>query len=146
MSAAPGEAGTLTVAAAQGILADNFAAWVLDLGLSVESVAAGGAILRLPYSDRLVRVGGTICGQALMSAADTAMVIALAGVFGAFRPVTTVSQNVTFMRPIAKADVLIEAQVLRQGRTLAFGEIVLRAAGDERAAVHATTTYAILPG
>ncbi|MBK8063087.1 MAG: PaaI family thioesterase [Betaproteobacteria bacterium] len=146
VSAAPGEAGTLTVAAAQGILADNFAAWVLDLGLSVESVAAGGAILRLPYSDRLVRVGGTICGQALMSAADTAMVIALAGVFGAFRPVTTVSQNVTFMRPIAKADVLIEAQVLRQGRTLAFGEIVLRAAGDERAAVHATTTYAILPG
>lgn len=131
-------------AAAQQILAANFAAWVLDLGLMVESVADGAVTLRMPYSERLVRVGGTICGQALMSAADTAMVIALAGTFGGFRPVTTVSQNVTFMRPIAQQDVLIEARVIRAGKTLAFGEITLRGAKDERTAAHATTTYAIL--
>ena len=67
----------LTVPAAQAVLADNFASWVQDLGLSVESVGSGEAVLRMPYSERLVRVGGTLCGQALMSAADTAMVIAL---------------------------------------------------------------------
>lgn len=131
-------------AAAQEILAANFAAWVLDLGLAVESVGEGVVMLRMPYSERLVRVGGTICGQALMSAADTAMVIALAGTFGGFKPVTTVSQNVTFMRPIAQQDVLIEARVIRAGKTLAFGEITLRGAKDERTAAHATTTYAIL--
>jgi uncharacterized protein (TIGR00369 family) len=134
----------LSVPAAQAILADNFAAWVQDLGLSVESVSGGAATLRMPYSERLVRVGGTICGQALMSAADTAMVIALSGSFGAFKPVTTVSQNVTFMRPIARQDVLVEARVIRLGKTLAFGEITLRGAKDEKVAVHATTTYAIL--
>ena len=37
----------LTVRAAQAILADNFAAWVLDLGLSVESVADGTDVLRV---------------------------------------------------------------------------------------------------
>ncbi|MEO8203116.1 MAG: PaaI family thioesterase [Betaproteobacteria bacterium] len=134
----------LGVAAAQDILAANFAPWVLDLGLGVESVGEGTAVLRLPYSERLVRVGGTLCGQALMSAADTAMVIALSGSFGAFKPVTTVSQNVTFMRPIAAQDVLVEAKVMRLGKTLAFGEITLRGAKDERPACHATTTYAIL--
>lgn len=134
----------LTVIGAQGILAANFAAWVLDLGLSVESVSDGAAVLRMPYSERLVRVGGTICGQALMSAADTAIVIALSASFGEFKPVTTVSQNVTFMRPIAQQDVLVEARVIRLGKTLAFGEITLRGAKDERIAAHATTTYAIL--
>ncbi|MBS0336775.1 MAG: PaaI family thioesterase [Proteobacteria bacterium] len=134
----------LTVPAAQAILADNFAAWVQDLGLVVESVASGEAILRMPYSDRLVRVGGTICGQALMSAADTAMVIALSGSYGGFRPMTTVSQNVTFMRPIARQDVLAEARMIRLGKSLAFGEITLKGANDGKPAVHATTTYAIL--
>ncbi len=134
----------LSVPAAQAILTANFAAWVQDLALSVESVAIGAAVLRMPYSERLVRVGGTLSGQALMSAADTAMVIALAGSFGEFKPVTTVSQNVTFMRPIAQQDVLVEARVIRLGKTLAFGEITLRGAKDDRVAAHATTTSAIL--
>jgi uncharacterized protein (TIGR00369 family) len=136
----------LSVPAAQAILTANFAAWVQDLGLSVESIASGAAVLRMPYSERLVRVGGTFSGQALMSAADTAMVIALSASFGAFKPVTTVSQNVTFMRPITQQDVLIEARVIRLGKTLAFGEITLRGAKDEKVAAHATTTYAILQG
>ena len=123
----------LTVPAAQAILAENFAAWVQDLGLTVESVGSGEATLRMPFSERLVRVGGTLCGQALMSAADTAMVIAL-----------SVSQNVTFMRPVSQQDVLVEARVLRLGKSLAFGEITLRGANDGKPAAHATTTYAIL--
>lgn len=134
----------LSLPGAQAILADNFAAWVQDLGLAVESVGSGSAVLRMPYSERLVRVGGTICGQALMSAADTAMVIALSGSFGGFKPVTTVSQNVTFMRPIAQQDALVEARVIRLGKSLAFGEITLRGANDGKPAAHATTTYAIL--
>jgi uncharacterized protein (TIGR00369 family) len=134
----------LSVEGAREILAANFAPWVQDLGLAVEQVGKDRAVLRLPCTARLARVGGTICGQALMSAADTAMVIALAGAFGGFKPVTTVSQNVTFMRPIADSDALVEARILRLGRTLAFGEIVIRAASDGRTAAHATTTYAIL--
>ena len=135
----------MSVQAAQEIIRANFAAWVQDLHLRVESLTADSAVLRLPFSDRLVRAGGTVCGQALMSAADTAMVIALAGAFGGFKPVTTVSQNVSFMRPISGADALVEARIIRLGKTLAFGEILLRAEGDELPAAHATATYAI-PG
>jgi len=134
----------LNAGAAEQILAANFAPWVQDLGLRVKSVSRERAVLRMPYSERLVRVGGTICGQALMSAADTAMVIALCSALGEFKPMTTVSQNISFMRPIAGKDVLVEARVLRLGRTLAFGEVALRAADEDRPAAHGTGTYAIL--
>lgn len=134
----------LTVEQANQILAQNFAPWVLDLRLTVESVDKGSARLLVPYSDRLVRVGGMICGQALMAIADTAMVIAVAAASGGFRPMTTVGQTISFMRPIANADVVAEAKVLRLGKTLAFGEIDLRAAERDELAAHVTTTYAIL--
>ncbi len=124
------------------ILRDNFAPWVQALGLSVVAVGAQDATLRLPFDPQLVRVGGTVCGQALMTAADTAMVIALSAALGGFRPMATVGQTTTFMRPISGADVLVTARVLRLGKTLAFGEVELRADGGPLAA-HVTTTYAL---
>jgi uncharacterized protein (TIGR00369 family) len=132
----------VTPAAAQAILAGNFAPWVQALRLTVEAVDAEEATLRLPFDPGLVRVGGTICGQALMTAADTAMVIAISAALGSFRPMATVGQTISFMRPISDADVLVTARVLRLGRTMAFGEIAMRAAGGPLAA-HATTTYAL---
>lgn len=134
----------LTVEQANRILDQNFARWVLDLHLTVESVDTMSARLRLPFSEQLVRVGGTICGQALMSFADTAMVIAVSAASGGFRPMTTVGQTISFMRPIANADVVAEAKVLRLGKTLAFGEVDLRAGDRDDLAAHVTTTYAIL--
>ena len=133
----------MTPAAAQAILAENFAPWVQALGLTVETVAADAATLRLSFDPRLVRIGGTVCRQALMTAADTAMVIACSAALGGFRPMATVGQTISFLRPVANDDVLVEARVLRLGRTLAFGEVALRAAGSGALAAHATTTYAL---
>ena len=84
-----------------------------------------------------------MCGQALMAAADTAMVIAISSALGGFRPMATVSQNVSFFRPVANRDVLVTARVLKMGRTLAFGEITMHADGSADAAAQATTTYAV---
>ena len=131
----------MTAEEAQGVLRDNFAPWVLALGLVVETCDASEARLRLPFSQSLVRVGGTICGQALMSAADTAMVIAICGSLGGFRPMATVSQNTSFMRAVAASDVEVVARVLKPGRMLVFGEVSMRAFGEERLAAHVTTTY-----
>jgi len=127
----------------QAILAENFAPWVRALNLAVTGCDDTSATLRLPFDENLVRIGGTLCGQALMSAADTAMVIAISSALGGFRPMATVSQNISFMRPVAGKDVLITARVLKPGKTLVFGEIEMRADGEERLAVHATTTYVL---
>ena len=70
----------------QQALSDLFAPWVQALNLKVEGFDADSVTLRLPQSDQLSRVGGMLCGQAMMAAADTAMVLALIKHFGAFRP------------------------------------------------------------
>jgi len=129
---------------ATALLADSFAPWVQELGLRVERVEPNGVVLRLPFDARLCRIGGTVSGQALMAAADTAMVLAISVANGGFRPMTTVGQSMSFQKPIAGTDVLLDARIQRLGRTMAFGEVHCRLAGDGALAAHATSTYALL--
>jgi len=128
----------------QPALAEYFAPWVQALNLQVDSVDADSVTLRLPQSDQLSRVGGMLCGQAMMAAADTAMVLALIRHFGEFRPCTTVQLNTSFLKPLSGQDALVQARVIRAGKSLAFGEIDIRGATDGKSACRATTTYALL--
>jgi uncharacterized protein (TIGR00369 family) len=128
----------------QGALPEYFAPWVQDLGLKVEAFDADSVTLRLPRNARLSRVGDMLCGQAMMAAADTAMVLALINQFGGFRPCTTVQMNTSFLKPLSGQDALVQAKVVRAGKTLAFGEIDIRGAEDGKSACRATTTYALL--
>lgn len=124
------------------ILRDNFAPWIQDLGLTVESLAGDEATLRLPWSDRLAREGGALSGQALMAAADTATVIAISAARGGYVPLTTVQLSASFQRPVIGKDVLVTARITKLGRTMAFADITMTA--DDVFAAHATTVYAIL--
>jgi uncharacterized protein (TIGR00369 family) len=119
------------------------APWVRELALTPVKADAEGATLRLPFAGGLRHSGGVICGQVFMAAADTAMILAISAALGGFKPMTTVSLNISFMRAVRKGDVLVTARVLRLGRNLVFGEVELF---DETGsmAVHATTTYALL--
>jgi uncharacterized protein (TIGR00369 family) len=134
----------LSVEAANTILADNFAPWVLASGVTAEAVGPEAATLRIPFSVELCRVGGILCGQALLTGADTAMVIALAAASGGFKPCTTVDLAISYMRPITKSDALLEAKVMRLGKTLAFCTCEVREAGGTKPAAFSTGTYAIL--
>ena len=128
----------------QGALPEYFAPWVQALGLRVEEFDADSVTLRLPQDPQLSRVGNMLCGQAMMAAADTAMVLALINLFGAFRPCTTVQMNTSFLKPLSGQDALVQARIIRSGKTLAFGEIDIRGAEDGKSACRATTTYALL--
>lgn len=134
----------LTAADLQQALAEHFAPWVQALNLRVEAFGPGEVTLRLPHSDRLARTGGMLCGQAMMAAADTAMVLAVVAELGAFRPMTTVQLNSSFLRPLSGQDALVHARVVRAGKTLAFGEIDIRGASDDKSACRSSTTYALL--
>lgn len=131
-------------AALQRALGELFAPWVQALDLRVEAVGADGVRLRLPLTPALVREGGVLCGQAMMAAADTAMVLALMQHFGQFRPCTTVQLSSSFLRPLSAQDAAVHARVLRAGKALAFGEIEIAGARDGKSACRASTTYALL--
>jgi uncharacterized protein (TIGR00369 family) len=148
------EAGAFSIDDARRVLADVFAPWVLDLGLSVERIdheppaAAAdwqpGAILRMTFSERLCRQGGVVSGQALMAFADTAMVIAMVAANRGYRPMTTVDQTTHFMRAVASSDVLADARVVRLGRTTSFGRVTLSSAADNKAVAMVSSAFAML--
>ena len=125
------------------ILADMFAPWVQDLGLTIESVEKEAVTTRMPASARLSRVGGIVSGQAMTAMADTTMVLALATAFGGFRPVATVDLSMSFMRAVKSRDVVCEARVRRAGRSLAFVCAELRASDEQDIAVVANGTFAV---
>ncbi|MEL4178021.1 PaaI family thioesterase [Roseateles sp. PN1] len=127
----------------QAAIPKIFAPWIVDLGLEVISVDAEGIQLRLPVGPALVHVGGVMCGQAAMAAADTAMVLAMMAQMGEFRPMTTVQLQTSFLRPVSADHCIVTARVLRSGKSLAFGSIDI-ANPDGRLAAQSTTTYALL--
>ena len=131
------------------------APWVQDLKLSIEGIdynpppnAAAdwqpGAILRMPFSERLCRNGGIVCGQALMAFADTAMVIANLAANRGYRPMTTVDQTTHFMRAVTASDVLADARVVRMGRTMSFGRVTLSSASDNKPVAMVSSAFAML--
>ena len=142
------------IAEARRVLGDVFAPWVRDLNLSIETFDfeppaelrdwQPGAVLRMPFSERLCRQSGVICGQALMAFADTAMVIAMVAANRGYRPMTTVDQTTHFMRAVASSDVLADARVVRLGRTMSFGRVTLLAANDKRPVAMVSSAFAML--
>ena len=144
------------LADARRILDEVFAPWVQDLNLVVERIEHArptdvpdwqpGALLRMPFSERLCRHGGVVCGQALMALADTAMVIAILAANRGYRPMTTVDQTTHFMRAVASMDVLADARVVRLGRTMSFGRVTLLSATDNKPVAMVSSAFAMLPG
>lgn len=139
------ETGTSVEALQQALQSSLFATWVAEMGLTVRAVEPGCVTLALPVAPKLVHGGGVLCGQAMMAAADTAMVLAVMSQLGSFKPMTTVQLQTSFLRPVPATDteVAIVGRVLRLGKSLVFGEIALQDA-QGRLAAQATTTYALL--
>jgi uncharacterized protein (TIGR00369 family) len=139
------EGARMDVPALQALLSDVFASWVQELGLVVKTAGDEGVVLALPVHPRHVHGGGVMCGQTLMAAADTALVLAISHRLGGFRPMTTVQLQTSFLRPVpgtAEA-VVVTARILKSGRSLVFGEVALTLPNGELAA-HATSTSALL--
>ena len=135
----------MNVIALQALLAEIGAEYVTRLGLRVEEAENGRVVLTLPVAPGLVHGGGVLCGQAILSAADTAMLLAMVSQLGEFRPMTTVQLQTSFVRHVPNdvAAVTVTARVLRQGKSLSYGDVEFRTP-DGKLAAHATTTYALL--
>ena len=139
--------------AAALLLSDLLPPWMLDLSLLVEAVDSGrpagasadwqpGAVIRLPFARKLSR-DGVLCSQALMAAADTAMMLACAAAWSGYRPMSVVDQTIHFLRPV-NFDILADARIVRIGRTTSFGRVSLSSAVDRRPVGMVSSAYAML--
>jgi uncharacterized protein (TIGR00369 family) len=133
-------------AALNQALREVFAPWVRELNLRLLQAQEGEVHLALPVAAAHVHGGGVMCGQTLMAAADTAMVLAVMTRLGGFQSMSTVQLQTSFLRAVPGTlgtEVKLVARVLRMGKNLVFGEIHAFNAEGQLSA-QATTTYALL--
>ena len=115
------------------------------LGFAVEELGPGTARVRVPFRAEFTRSGGTVSGPILMALADYAMYGALMNTIADAEHAVTATLNINFLRRPAARDVVAEAQLIRCGKRLAFGEVMLFSDQEAEPVAHVTATYAIPP-
>ena len=134
----------LGVIEAQNFLKSVTAPWVQDLNLQVDCVSEWKCKFILNYSEKLVRSGNIICGQAIVSAADTAMIVAVTSAIGKYQEITTVDIACKYLRPLLKKGGLLETEILKLGQRLVVGRISIKDIQSDKLAAEISCTYARL--
>ena len=131
----------IAIETAQEFLKDNFAQWILDMGITVTDMPDHGATMEIPITPHVERVGGIVCGQALSSLADTAMVFACFSAMDGFKPVATTNLETRFLSGAKGERITCVARVIKQGRSLICCEATLTAMPSARAVASASATF-----
>jgi uncharacterized protein (TIGR00369 family) len=111
----------------------------------VVSIGERTARVRLRYHDRMLRPGGTVSGPSMMALADTAMWAAVLGALGPVAMTVTTHLDIDFLRFVGPNDVVADARILKLGRRLAVGDVLMTADGATEPCAHASVTYSIPP-
>lgn len=102
--------------------------------------------LRLNVAARHLRPGGTVSGPTLFALADVAMYLAILSRIGPVALAVTTNCSIDFMRkPEAGRALIAQARLLKLGRMLAVGDVLIRSEGLPDPVARAGLTYAIPP-
>ena len=103
-------------------------------------------VVRLKVAERHLRPGGTVSGPNMFALADVAIYLAILSRLGPVALAVTTSAHVDFMRkPAAHTDLIASARLLKLGRNLAVGDVLICSEGSGDAVARASMTYAIPP-
>ncbi|WP_370208953.1 PaaI family thioesterase [Pararhodobacter marinus] len=112
----------------------------------VERVAPMEADVRMLIGENHLRPGGTVSGPSMFTLGDLAMYAVLLGMIGPVALAVTTNANIDFLRkPEAGRDLIGAARLLKLGKTLAVGDVLIRNEGSDDVLARASMTYAIPP-
>ena len=101
---------------------------------------------RLNVGERHLRPGGTVSGPSIFALADVSVYLAVLAMIGPQGLAVTTSCSMDFMRkPAPGADLIAECRLLKLGRVLAVGEVLVFSEGGEAPVARASMTYSIPP-
>jgi uncharacterized protein (TIGR00369 family) len=102
--------------------------------------------VRLNVAARHLRPGGTVSGPSMFALADVAMYLAILARLGPVALAVTTNCSIDFMRkPEAGRALIAQARVLKLGRVLAVGDVIIRSDGVAAPVARAGLTYSIPP-
>ena len=116
-----------------------------QMGMVVESVGAGKASVRIPYRADFIRPGGTVAGPVMMALADFTMYAVVLTLISPVELAVTTNLNINFLRRPQPADLTATGRILKLGKRLAVGDVLLHSEGSSEPVAHATCTYSIPP-
>lgn len=112
----------------------------------VLSVAPSRMTVRLVPGPQHLRPGGTVSGPSLFTLADCAVYLAIIAHVGEEALAVTTNASIDFMRkPAAGRELRADVTLLKLGRSLAVGDVLIRNAGEDAAVARATLTYSRPP-
>lgn len=112
----------------------------------VEQAGAGTVSVRMGIDTQHLRPGGTISGPSMFALADVSMYLAILSVIGPVALAVTTNCSIDFMRkPAAGLDLIAHARVLKLGRVLAVGDVLIYSEGVAEPVARASLTYSIPP-
>jgi uncharacterized protein (TIGR00369 family) len=112
--------------------------------ISIETADGSTSLLRQRYNEQMLRPGGTVSGPTLMALADFAMYVVLLSAIGPVGLAVTTNLNINFLRKGQPGqDVVAAARLLKLGRRLAVGEVLLLSGTSPDPIAHVTSTYSI---
>jgi len=112
----------------------------------IEKLDVGEITVRLHVSEKNLRPGGTVSGPSMFSLADVSIYLAILAMIGPQALAVTTNCAIDFMRkPEAGADLIGTARILKLGRALAVGDVLIRSDGNPQPVARAGLTYSIPP-
>jgi len=109
--------------------------------LTVESL-----IVRHKIDESHLRPGGTISGPTMFSLADISLYILTMSRIGPVSLAVTTNCSMDYMRkPKASSDLLAKTRLLKLGKNLCVGDVLIFSEGLEKPVARASMTYSIPP-
>ena len=113
---------------------------------TVEELGDNAITMRMNIGEQHLRPGGTVSGPSMFALADVSVYAMILGMIGPEAMSVTTNCSLDFMRkPVANADLLAKGQLLKLGRVLAVGDVLLYSEGMDKPVARATMTYSIPP-
>ncbi len=99
--------------------------------------------VRMRITNDDLRPGGTVSGPAMFTAVDCAYYIATLAMIGPEALAVTTSCHIDFMRRPAPTDLIAEARILKLGKVLSVGDVLVYSDGMVEPVAHANLTYSM---
>lgn len=111
---------------------------------TIDEVTEQGVIMRLIVKNEHLRPGGTVSGPSMFALADLGVYFAVLSRVGLKALSVTTNCSIDFMRkPAANTDLIADVRLLKLGRVLAVGDVLITSEGDSRPVARASLTYSI---
>ena len=113
---------------------------------TVDALSPMQITMRLNTSERHLRPGGTVSGPAMFALADVTIYALVLSMIGKAALAVTTNCAMDFMRKPAAGQALIaEGRLLKLGRVLAVGDVLMTSEGSDKPVARASMTYSIPP-